>query len=82
MKNTEANMEALFDEIVERGRAEGVEDEQAFRDLVEEVVMDNGEDEGWYEEDEGGEMMEQLRGRWEEYREAVGLTASAEEIEQ
>lgn len=82
MKNTEINLEALFDEIVERGRAEGVEEEQGFKDLVEEVVVNNSEDENWEANGEMSEVMDQLRGRWEEYQKAIGLAGSEDEIDQ
>lgn len=65
--------EGLFQEIVEQGREEGIVDEEAYHELIEDVVQEHvrvGEADkdsstvGW---------VEHLKARWNDYREELGL---------
>ena len=80
MKNTEANLQALFEMVVDRGREEGISTEQDFHDLVDEVVSEQEEEQGWYEQEEASEIGTQLRSRFAQYQEALDLTSTADEI--
>ncbi|GEM_PF-1116317 len=81
MKNIEVNLEALFDEIVERGREEGITAEQAYHELVEEVVMDHLDVGEASDASDTAELTAQMRNRFPNYQEALGVTGMQDEVD-
>ncbi len=72
--------EAMFQEIVDRGRTEGIVDQDAFHELAEEVVMEHL-NVGEIDEDSSTVgWVEQMKGRWPEYREALGLDTARPQL--
>lgn len=72
-ENLAHNLEELFEEVVATGRENGAVDQEAFHTIVDEVIEGRRE---WAEihDDESTEgMAEQLKNRWPDYREALGL---------
>ena len=71
--NLAYNLEDLFQEIVETGRAQGVATEEAYNELVEQVIEDK-RSEGEMHDDNPTEGFEaQFREKWPAYKEALGL---------
>ena len=63
----------IFLEIVELGRAEGINTQEAYVDLVDEVIERHR---GWgemHDDSSTAGMAEALRGRFAEYKELLGL---------
>lgn len=69
----EVDRESLFGEIVERGREQGVSDQEAYGTLVNEVVEDHRSLGEIHDDSPTDDLVEQLRGRWMDYKEALGL---------
>ncbi|OGL99478.1 hypothetical protein A2501_04525 [Candidatus Uhrbacteria bacterium RIFOXYC12_FULL_57_11] len=65
--------EAIFEEIVERGRAQGVTTQETYNDLVEEVIESHRAVGEIHDDSPTEDMEEQLRGRWTDYKESLGL---------
>jgi uncharacterized protein YihD (DUF1040 family) len=65
--------QALFDELVERGRQQGINDQEAYNELCDDLLMERLE---VGEADEDSNIIglrEQLKNRWPDYQEALGL---------
>lgn len=69
----EVDRESLFGEIVERGREQGISDQEAYGTLVNEVVEDHRSLGEIHDDSPTDDLVEQLRGRWMDYKEALGL---------
>lgn len=80
MKNLEINLEALFDEIVERGRAEGITTQELFNELLEETLMEHVDLGEMDDQNTSSDLTEQLRSRWLDYKEALGLDEEQPEL--
>jgi len=65
--------ESIFGEIVERGREQGVSDQEGYNTLVGEVVEDHRRVGEIHDDSPTDDLVEQLRGRWTDYKEALGL---------
>jgi len=76
----DVDREGLFQEIVETGRAEGVTNEEAYHELIDAVIEDHRRVGEIHDDSSYNAMAEALRGRWMEYREALGLDAAHPEI--
>lgn len=63
----------IFQEIVELGRAEGINDQQAYVDLVDEVIERHRRVGEMHDDSSTVGMAEALRGRFAEYLETLGL---------
>ncbi|MFH1712497.1 MAG: hypothetical protein ABH846_04670 [Patescibacteria group bacterium] len=67
-ENLAMSNQEIFDEIVERGIAEGVGDQEAFHQLVE-TVLEQHQDVGELDKDQNVELKEDvLKARWPEYQ--------------
>ena len=63
----------LFEEIVEKGREEGVTTQEGYHELID-VILESHRDVGESHDDESEvDTAEMLRGRFQEYLEAAGL---------
>ncbi|NBS41142.1 hypothetical protein EBS80_00595 [bacterium] len=69
----DVDRESLFGEVVERGREQGVSDQEAYHTLVNEVVEDHRSLGEIHDDSPTDDLVEQLRGRWMDYKEALGL---------
>lgn len=70
-ENLSFSAEELFEEIVERGRNEGVNTEEGYNDLVDEVIEEHRRV-GEYHDDQNLEgYKEQLRGRVSEFMDEI-----------
>lgn len=69
----DVDRESIFGEIVERGREQGVSDQEAYNTLVNEVVEDHRRVGEIHDDSPTEDLVEQLRGRWMDYKEALGL---------
>ncbi len=81
MKNVELNLEALFEEITERGREEGVVSHEAFRDLVEDVVATHADIGTMGDDTSSADVTEQLTGRFPDYQAALSLNEAVDEVD-
>ncbi len=81
MKNAELNLEAVFEEIVERGREEGVASPEGYRDLVEDVVAMHADVGSMGDDTSSADVTEQLMGRFEDYQAALGMDGNHQEID-
>ncbi len=81
MKNSELNLETVFEEIVERGREEGVESHEAFRDLVEDVVAMHADVGSMGDDTSSADVTEQLMGRFPDYLAALGMDSIRDEVD-
>lgn len=66
--NLSFSPESLFEEIVARGQAQGVTDQAAYNDLVEEVIEEHRSVGEISTDDPTEDMEAQLRGRWVDYQ--------------
>ncbi|PJA45220.1 hypothetical protein CO174_04295 [Candidatus Uhrbacteria bacterium CG_4_9_14_3_um_filter_50_9] len=74
--NLSFSMEALFQQLLQRGKEQGVTQQDAYNDLVEEVI-ENHRAIGEIDTDDATEDMEaQLRGRWLDYQDLLQETSS------
>lgn len=72
MKPTVFDLNAVFEELVERGRENGIFDHEGFRDLVEEVLYEHQTTEGELHDDANIQLrVEALVNRFDEYLELV-----------
>ena len=71
----DADREALFEEIVERGRQEGGTDQEAYHDLAEEVIQEHLNVGEMHDDSPTVDLVEQFRSRFTEYLDRVGLDA-------
>lgn len=72
--------ESLYQEVLSRGKDEGIFSEEGFRELVEEVIEEHRE---WGEihDDDPTEGLELWVGEcWPRYQEDTGITAEEDEI--
>lgn len=69
----ETDREALFQEVVERGRTEGIASQEAFNDLVEEIIQEHLDVKEMHDDNSTVGLSEQMKGRWPEYQAALGL---------
>lgn len=70
-ENLAINLEDLFQEIVTRGREQGVADQAAYNELVDTVVQEKiqvGEDS---DQADIEERTKHLQGRWEDYQQTL-----------
>lgn len=80
MKNLEINLESLFDEIVDRGRGEGITNQEGFNELLEEILMGHLDVGELDDQNTTSDLTEQLRSRWPDYKEALGLDEEQPEL--
>jgi len=69
----DVDRQAIFEEIVERGREQGVTTQESYDDLVEEVIEGHRAAAEIHDDSPTEDLEEQLRGRWSDYKEALGL---------
>lgn len=72
--------EELFTELVERGRQQGVVDQEAYNELCDDLLMERLE---VGEADKDSNIIglrEQLKNRWPDYQEALGLGDSQPQL--
>jgi hypothetical protein len=69
----DVDRQGVFDEVVERGREQGVTTQEEYNDLVEEVIEGHREWAEIHDDSPTEDLEEQLRGRWPDYKEALGL---------
>jgi hypothetical protein len=81
MKNAELNLESVFEEIIERGREEGVVTHEAFRDLVEDVVAMHADIGSMGDDTSSADVTEQLTGRFPDYQAALGTDSTRDEVD-
>lgn len=67
---------SLFEEVVERGREQGVASQGAYDELVDEVIEDHRGVGEMHDDSPTEDLEAQLRGRWADYKEALGLDDS------
>ena len=67
--------ETLFLEIVAQGREQGITTQTQFDDLVVEIVEEHRELAEIGDDDETEDLVEQMRGMWPDYQEALDLSA-------
>ncbi len=67
------NIETLFEEVVSRGREQGVTTQVAYDDLVEEVIEEHRSIGEIHDDEPTEDMEEQLRGMWSRYSEMLDL---------
>jgi len=72
--------EALFQEIVAKGRAEGINDQEAFNDLVDDVIEQHRDWGETHDDSPTVGMGEAMRGRFAEYKAALGLGGEQPEL--
>ncbi|KKR83902.1 MAG: hypothetical protein UU48_C0014G0011 [Candidatus Uhrbacteria bacterium GW2011_GWF2_41_16] len=72
----DVDREGLFEEIVERGREEGVSDEEGYHELIDAVIEEHRGMGEIHDDTSYQSMAEALRLRWSEYREALGVDES------
>lgn len=80
MKNLEINLESLFDEIVDRGRNEAIVNQEGFNELLEEILMEHLDVGEIDDQNTTSDLTEQLRSRWPDYKEALGLDEEQPEL--
>lgn len=81
MKNSELNLEAVFEEIIIRGREEGVTSHEGYRDLVEDVVAMHADIGSMGDDTSSADATEQLMGRFPDYEAALGTDGNQQEID-
>ncbi len=81
MKNPELNLESVFEEIVVRGREEGVASHEGYRDLVEDVVAMHADLGSMGDDTSSADVTEQLMGRFPDYQEAMGFDGNHQEVD-
>ena len=74
------NKQGIFEEIVERGRELGVENQEAYNDLCDDVVNEKLEVGEMDEDSDTIGLVEQLKGRWSEYTELLGLDSEQPQL--
>ncbi|OGL66525.1 hypothetical protein A2856_02430 [Candidatus Uhrbacteria bacterium RIFCSPHIGHO2_01_FULL_63_20] len=79
-ENLIVDREELFQEIVELGRTEGINDQEAYNDLVDETVERHRDWGEMHDDSSTVGLSEALRGRWADYRAALGLDAEQPQL--
>lgn len=80
MEFLDVDKQAIFEEIVDRGREQAVVDQETYNDLCEEIVQERV-DAGEIDKDSSTVgMSEMLKGRWLDYKEELGLDSSAPQL--
>jgi len=80
MEFLDVDKQAIFEEIVDRGREQGVVDKETYDELCEEIVQEHV-DAGEIDKDSSTVgMSEMLQGRWLDYKEALGLDSSEPQL--
>lgn len=80
MEFLDVNKQAIFEDIVDRGREQGVVDQETYNELCEEIVQEHV-DVGEIDKDSSTVgMSEMLKGRWLDYKEALGLDSSEPQL--
>ncbi len=69
----ESDRQAIFDEIVDRGREEGIVDQEAFHELVEEVIQEHLNVGEMHDDNSTVGLAEQFKARFQDYLDTVGL---------
>lgn len=69
----DVDREALFEEVVGRGREQGVASQEAYNDLVQEVIEGHREWGEIHDDSPTVDLAKQMRGRWNDFKEALGL---------
>ncbi|MFC1788161.1 hypothetical protein ACFLZY_03000 [Patescibacteria group bacterium] len=72
-ENLFTNREQLFQEIVQRGRSEGVTAQDAYDELVKTVIEDHRRVGEIHDDSATVDWAEQLQGRWFDYVRTLGL---------
>lgn len=73
MEFLDVDREAIFEEVVERGREQGVTSQEAYNDLVEEVIENHRGLAEIHDDSPTEDLEAQMRGRWMDFKEALGL---------
>lgn len=74
-ENIHVDRETIFQEVIERGRNEGIADREAFHDLVEEIIQEHLQVGEMHDDQPTVDISEQLKARWVDYVDAIGLDA-------
>jgi hypothetical protein len=74
------DLEAVFQEIVEKGREEGIADQEAFNDLVDDVVEQHRDWGEMHDDSPTVGISEAMRARFADYKAALGLDAEQPEL--
>jgi len=72
--------QSIFEEIVERGREQGVTSQEAYNELCDDVVTEKLEVGEMDEDSNTIGLVEQLKGRWVDFVEALGLDSSQPQL--
>ncbi len=72
MQFVNVDREALFEEIVEKGREEGITDEAAYRDLVDDIVETHRRVGEMHDDSNTDGLSENMVARFAEYLERMG----------
>lgn len=73
MEFLDVNQQALFAEVVERGRAQGVTDQGAYNELVDTIVQEKLQVGEMDEDSALPKFTTHLQGRWEDYQAELGI---------
>ena len=73
IENLSYNLQELFQEIIEAGRAQGVAEQNAFNDLVEDVIEKHRRVGEIHVDSSTKGMQEHLQNRWQDYKTELGL---------
>ncbi len=73
VENLDVNRQAIFDEIVGRGRDNGVVDQEAYNALVEAIIEDHRRVGEIHDDTETEEITDFLQGRWPVYKNELGI---------
>ncbi|MBU0531804.1 hypothetical protein KJ910_04930 [Patescibacteria group bacterium] len=72
-ENLIVNRQAIFMEIVEAGRAQGVTDREAYDELVESIIEDHRRLGEIHDDTETEEIISVLQGRFDEFKNELGI---------
>ena len=72
--------QGIFEEIVERGRELGVASQEAYNELCDDIVTEKLEVGEMDEDSNTIGLVEQLKNRWSEYREMLGLDSEQPQL--
>ena len=64
----------MFQEILSRGRAQGITTQTQYDDLVVEAIEEHREVAEIGDDDDTEDLSEQLRGMWPDYQDALSLS--------
>ena len=74
MQNLSYTPDSLFQEILSRGRAQGITTQTQYDDLVVEAIEEHREVAEIGDDDDTEDLSEQLRGMWPDYQDALSLS--------